>query len=133
MSLLYIDDGGILITVCADQTMVDLANQLSTHGVVDIYVATSKVRHGKNMLGVLVSTTNGGVEKDGQNVNDIESDSDSSKDHEERLANVPFIDYNLDKDENIEKSREMHWEAKLLVVGKVQAMKVSTLTYHILR
>lgn len=104
--MLYIDVEGIIKYACNDQRMVGLANHLSTHGVIDIYVETLEVIHGKNLPRIVLSAIDGDAEKDMHNVNHIESDSDSSKDHEERLAKVHFIEYNLDKDKETKVLRD---------------------------
>lgn len=104
--LLYKDSEGIIKSVCGDQSMVGLAHHLSTHGIIDIYVETSEVIHGKNLQRILLSAIDGDVENGMYNVNDIKSDSNSSKDYAERLAEVPFIQYNLDEDEETNEARD---------------------------
>lgn len=104
VNLSFIDGEGTINSICDDQSLVGLAKHLSKQRIVDIYVETTKLRHCKELPGVVLCNIGGDVEKHGQKVNDI--DSDSSTDHDERLASVPFIDYNSDKDEEIEEARD---------------------------
>lgn len=49
VNMSYKDCGGALLFVCNDQPMLDLTNQLSTHGFVDVYVEISEDSHDKNL------------------------------------------------------------------------------------
>ena len=106
VSLLYVDGGGTLLPICDDQSMIVLSNQLSTHGVVDVYVETLEVIHGKELPGILVSASDSDVDRDEHNVDDGGELSDSNKDQEEKLVDVPLKDYNSNEDEETTEARD---------------------------
>lgn len=72
----------------------------------DVYVEISEDSHDKNLPEILMSTIEFDVDRDGQDVIDGGEISDSSKDLEEGLVDVTFVEYNSDEDEEIIEVRD---------------------------
>lgn len=54
MSMSYVDDGGKLLPILDDHSMLDLAKQLSKVGVLDVYVEILDTRHVKKLPKILM-------------------------------------------------------------------------------
>lgn len=87
----------------------------------DVYVEISEDSHDKNLPEILMSTTELGVDRDGQDVINGGVKSDSRKDLEEGLVDIPFVEYDSDEDEETtevrNKVRRYYQLKKTLTVG----------------
>lgn len=94
LAFFFVDDAGILKNVCDDETTMALCDHLRRHSNVDVYVESTMELNpnGENEVGVLNLESN--------IVNEDEND-------EERLVDVPFVDYVSDEDEEREQGRDI--------------------------
>lgn len=94
VTLSYVDGEETLTNISDDQDVVVFTNQLRTARTVNLYVETSNVRHEYKLPGVLLSGSDSDVIRNVQKENDSDKGSEFSEDDEERLVDVPFINYN---------------------------------------
>lgn len=106
VSMSYIDGVGALLPVCNDQSMLDLVEQLTKNGVVDVYVELLEDTHGMDLPEILFPTSEFDVMRHGQNVSDGGEINDSSKEIEEGLVDVPLVEGNSDEDEETTEVRD---------------------------
>ncbi|XP_039132316.1 uncharacterized protein LOC120269096 [Dioscorea cayenensis subsp. rotundata] len=115
MELFYLDDGGTLHNISDDVGIVGLSEMLAKHGTTDVYVETSYANIGNSLPEALLGNSSKGCNRIGEieTVNldadhDIlsDNDSESGKDNDETLVDVPFIEYNSDADEEIQEARD---------------------------
>ena len=95
MKLVYMDDKGVLKVTYDDEAIVDLIKQLTIARRVDVYLENLNIDHDKRLPKALIF--------------DCDSDdngSQSTKDNEERLVEVPFIHYNPDVDKERQDTRD---------------------------
>ncbi|XP_039113802.1 uncharacterized protein LOC120249378 [Dioscorea cayenensis subsp. rotundata] len=92
VELSYIDDDRTLKYIHNDQGIVGLVDQLRKHRAVDVYVEISNVKHDMILPKILLPGSHNVELNVGQD-NQSENDSESNKDDDDNLVDVPFINY----------------------------------------
>ncbi|KAJ0981876.1 hypothetical protein J5N97_010131 [Dioscorea zingiberensis] len=104
------DGGGTLKAISDDHDIMGLTDQLMRQSTVNIFIENSETMYGKNLPGSLISDAkndiaNNIVEKIVLVDTDSSSSTDYSMDNEERLVDIPFIDFNSEADDEREEAR----------------------------
>ena len=93
ISPFYVEDGGTLKLVFDDDSTNGLSEQVGKNMIVDVYVETSYVDHGRSLPDALLS-------------NEFNDGTELSKDNEEEFVEVSFVNYASDADDKKEEARD---------------------------
>lgn len=132
MAFSYVDDKGVVKSINDDISILGLAKLIRKEGTTNVYVETNGITHDKSLPTCLLPNSSRSedglmgkiniekdvdliVAEDNLNVSvdlDVAKDdldvsaNESSNDDEDRLVEVPFMEDNIDIDEEIKEARE---------------------------